>query len=76
MLERELKKELLKIPQAEDDMINLDMEVTVGGQAEQLPLDLLLNERVNAKLFQVKLKRIGVVLSMWEVFSIFDYLNT
>ena len=76
MLERELKKELLKIPQAEDDMINLDMEVTVGGQAEQLPLDLLLNERVNAKLFQVKLKRIGVVLSMWEVFSIFHYLNT
>ena len=36
---------------------------------------MLLNERINAKLFQVKLKRIGIVLSMWEVFSIFDHLN-
>lgn len=24
----------------------------------------------------MKLKRVGVVLSMWEVFSIYDHLNT
>jgi len=31
MFERELKKELLKMPTAEDDMLNLDMELTVGA---------------------------------------------
>lgn len=75
LLERELKKELLKSPQQDDDLLNLLPEANVGGQNE-LPVDLLLNERINAKLLQVKLKRVGVVLSMWEVFSIFDHLNT
>jgi hypothetical protein len=37
---------------------------------------LLLNERINAKLFQFKLKRHGVALSLWEVFTLFEYLNT
>lgn len=75
MLERELKKELLKAPKPDDDEINLEPEATILGQDQQLPVDLLLNERINAKLFKVKLKRIGVVLSMWEIFSIFDHLN-
>ena len=37
--------------------------------------DLLLTERINAKLFQHKLKRAGVALSLWEVFTLFDHLN-
>lgn len=45
---------------------------------EEPPQDpeVLVEERINAKLFQVKMKRIGIVLSLWEVFSLFDYLNT
>jgi hypothetical protein len=39
------------------------------------PEDLLLTERINAKLFQHKLKRAGVALSLWEVFTLFDHLN-
>ena len=39
------------------------------------PTDLLLNERVNAKLLQYKLKRLGIAVSLWEIFSLFEYVN-
>lgn len=42
---------------------------------EPIPGDLLISEKINAKLFQFKLKRQGVVLSLWEVFTIFEDLN-
>jgi hypothetical protein len=41
-----------------------------------IPTDLLINEKVNAKLFQFKLKRMGIALSLWEVFTLFEMLNT
>lgn len=41
-----------------------------------MPKDFLVNERINAKYFQFKLKRVGVILSLWEVLSFFDFLNT
>lgn len=37
---------------------------------------LLLVERINAKVFQSRLKRQGIALSIWEVFTLFEYLNT
>jgi dephospho-CoA kinase len=40
------------------------------------PANLLLNEKINAKMFQAKLKRQGIELSLWEVFTLFEYLNT
>lgn len=39
------------------------------------PLDLLLHEQINARLFQQKLKRGGVVLSLWEIFTLFEHMN-
>lgn len=50
-----------------------------GADPEDLaivPPDLLLKEKINAKLFQYKLKRQGIALSLWEVFTFFDFLNT
>jgi len=41
-----------------------------------IPTDLLINEKVNAKLFQFKMKRMGIALSLWEVFTLFEHLNT
>jgi hypothetical protein len=41
-----------------------------------IPPDLLINEKVNAKLFQFKLKRMGIAMSIWEVFTLFEQLNT
>ena len=35
----------------------------------------MLNERINAKLFQFKLKRMGIALSLWEVFALFEFTN-
>ena len=40
-----------------------------------IPADLLINENINAKLFQFKLKRMGIALSLWEVFTLFEALN-
>lgn len=37
--------------------------------------ELLLKESVNAKLFQFKLKRMGITLSLWEVFCLFEVVN-
>ena len=36
---------------------------------------MLLEERVNAKLLQFKLKRLGIVVSLWEIFSLFEFVN-
>jgi len=46
------------------------------GEREVIPGDLLINEKINAKLFQYKLKRMGIALSLWEVFTLFEHLNT
>lgn len=37
---------------------------------------LLLVERINARVFQNRLKKQGIALSMWEIFTLFEYLNT
>ena len=42
---------------------------------DEPPSDLLLNEQVNAKLLQFKLKRLGIAVSLWEVFSVFEVVN-
>ena len=39
------------------------------------PSDLLLEERVNAKLLQHKLKRLDIRVSLWEIFSLFEFVN-
>ena len=39
------------------------------------PHDLLLEERVNAKLLQHKLKRMDIRLSLWEIFSLYEFIN-
>ena len=36
---------------------------------------MLLEERVNAKLLQYKLKRLGISVSLWEIFSLFEFVN-
>ena len=36
---------------------------------------MLLEERVNAKLLQFKLKRLGITVSLWEIFSLFEFVN-
>ena len=36
----------------------------------------MLQERINARVFQTKLKKQGIALSLWEVFTLFEYLNT
>jgi hypothetical protein len=41
-----------------------------------IPNDFLLEERINAKLFQFKMKKQGIVLTLWEVMTIFEHLNT
>ena len=46
--------------------------VEYGDEPEH---ELLLIERINAKLFQFKLKRMGIALSLWEVFTIFEFAN-
>lgn len=37
---------------------------------------MLLHERINARVFQAKLKKQGIALSLWEIFTLFEYLNT
>lgn len=59
-LEEELKKETAK---------------SRGINVEQIPSDVLLGERINAKLFQFKLKKQGVDISLWEVFTLYEQLN-
>lgn len=42
----------------------------------QMPIDFLVNERINAKYFKFKLKGQNIIISMWETFILFDNLNT
>ena len=87
--EAELKKDMYwKTRGEEEDMVN--QEVPEAEKAaekkskkkkgkkgeEEAPEDILLHERINAKLFQVKLKRMGIALSLWEVFTLFEFINT
>ena len=51
-------------------------ENPTGADPDIVPHDLLAREQVNAKLFQYKLKRQGIALSIWEVFTLFEHLNT
>jgi len=44
--------------------------------AEAPSKDLLVEERINAKLFQFKLKRQGIILTLWEIFTFFEAVNT
>lgn len=46
------------------------------SEIEVIPAELLTTEKINAKLFQHKLKRLGIALSLWEVFTLFEQLNT
>ena len=81
MLEEEFKQEIWKNrkPIAENIMEG-DTTVKNKNPPEELsqliPADLLINEKINAKLFQYKLKRLGIALSLWEVFTLFEALNT
>lgn len=71
-----------------DDLVELDSDGALVQEEEpkkkkkkkkqdpnEPPNDLLLDERVNAKLLQFKLKRLGIVVSLWEIFSLFEYVN-
>ncbi len=81
MLEEEFKQEIWKNrkPIAENIMeggTTVEIENPPEGLSQLIPADLLINEKINAKLFQYKLKRLGIALSLWEVFTLFEALNT
>ena len=69
-LEEEFKQEIWKIARPKKEGQEFERELDV------IPADLLLSEKINAKLFQYKLKRMGIALSLWEVFTFFEFLNT
>lgn len=54
----------------------VEIENPPDGLSQLIPADLLIKENINAKLFQFKLKRLGIALSLWEVFTLFEALNT
>lgn len=56
-------------------MVNVEASEEEDEANIEIPKDFLLNERINARMFQTKLKRQGVALSMWEVFTLFEDLN-
>jgi hypothetical protein len=45
------------------------------SEVEVIPPALLNTEKIDAKLFQHKLKRMGITLSLWEIFTLFEQLN-
>jgi len=51
-------------------------EKEVDVDDEPIPIDILMTEKINAKLFQHKLKKNGIILSLWEIFTLFEHLNT
>ena len=72
----------------QDDLVEIDSDGALINQEDEKkkkrkkklgpndpPSDLLLNERVNAKLLQYKLKRLGIAVSLWEIFSLFEFVN-
>lgn len=65
-------------PDAEEikvDELSPEEAAALNEDEKDIPEDLLITEKINAKLFQFKLKRQGVPLSLWEVFSLFEHLN-
>ena len=69
-----------------DDLVEIDSDGALNMDEEpkkkkkkkdpdQPPLDLLLRESINAKLLQFKLKRLGIVVSLWEIFTLFEFIN-
>jgi hypothetical protein len=76
-LEDEFKQEIWKNHQLEVQKKRGEEEMPLEAiNVKTIPTDLLINEQVNAKLFQFKLKRLGIALSLWEVFTLFEHLNT
>lgn len=75
-LEDEFKKELWKNHALKKQMEKEEEKNPTGADPDIVPHELLVNEQVNAKLFQYKLKRQGIALSIWEVFTLFEHLNT
>lgn len=70
MAEKEKKRK--KRGDEDDDEINIEEP---EDELKVIPNDILINENINAKLFQFKLKRMGIALSLWEVFTLFETLN-
>ena len=76
-LEEEFKQEIWKNHQLDIQKKRGEEELPLDPiNIKTIPSDLLINEKVNAKLFQFKLKRLGIALSLWEVFTLFEHLNT
>ena len=74
--------------QDDDDMVQMDSDGAPIQKEDETkkkkkrkqdlntpPHDLLLEERVNAKLLQHKLKRMDIRLSLWEIFSLYEFIN-
>jgi len=75
-LENEFKQELWKNHQTELQKKRGEEDLPMDPiNVRTIPTDLLINEKINAKLFQFKLKRMGIALSLWEVFCLFEHLN-
>lgn len=43
---------------------------------EEIPEDFLVNEKITAKSLQSLLKKHSIHLSQWELFTLFEHLNT
>lgn len=76
-LEQDFKEEIWKNQKLEEKKkkSDLDQFLQEETKVEVIPADLLINNQINAKLFQYKLKRMGIALSLWEVFTLFESLN-
>jgi hypothetical protein len=81
-LEEEFKQEIWRankaaIAKKKREQGVSDDETARGDESEieVIPAELLNTEKINAKLFQHKLKRLGITLSLWEVFTLFEQLN-
>lgn len=76
-LENEFKQEIWKNHQIDVQKKRGEEELPLDPiNVRTIPTDLLINEKINAKLFQFKMKRLGIALSLWEVFCLFEHLNT
>ena len=81
-LEEEFKQEIWRVNKAaiakkkrEKGISDDESALGDDSEIEVIPAELLLTEKINAKLFQYKLKRLGIALSLWEVFTLFEHLN-
>jgi hypothetical protein len=46
------------------------------GVEATLPEDVLVQEKITATQFHQMMKKYGVQLTLWEIFTLFDHLNT